>query len=426
VTAPLLTYADAARLVMQHACAWRDGRHGLEGHSERRVERVKLLDAQDRVLATPIEAERDQPPFDRSTRDGYACRAEDLTAADGARPWLTVAGSLQAGASPSGALLMRGQALEIMTGAIVPSEADCVVMLEHVERRGDAIRLEAGRAMRPGQNIVRRGAEAQRGAVVLEAGVRLRPQHIAAAAACGAAEVDVFARPRVAILATGDELVELDAAIEPYQIRNSNSYSLAAQVRSTGGIAQRLPVARDERAHVREMVERALADADMLLLSGGVSAGKYDLVEETLLTLGAEFIFTGVAMQPGKPVVFGHLPSSKDIARVPLFGLPGNPVSTMVTFLLFASPVLRALGGERAIEPSFAQARLAREFRTQTGLTRFLPARLTGGWDGASVDMIAWQGSGDLAATSQANCFLVVPPDMAEMQAGAMVSVLLA
>jgi molybdopterin molybdotransferase len=341
-------------------------------------------------------------------------------------------GSRQAGAPAVADGLRPGEALEIMTGAIVPSEADCVVMLEHVEKRGgdDAIRLEAGRAMQPGQNIVRRSAEAQRGAVVLEAGVRLRPQHIAAAAACGAVEVDVFARPRVAILATGDELVELDAAIKPYQIRNSNSYSLAAQVRSTGGIAQRLPVARDDRAHVREMVERALADADMLLLSGGVSAGKYDLVEETLLALGAEFIFTGVAMQPGKPVVFGHLPSGKegrnDSARVPSFGLPGNPVSTMVTFLLFAAPVLRALEGERAIEPSFAQAQLAREFRTQTGLTRFLPARLTGGWDGASVELVAWQGSGDLAATSQANCFLVVPPDVAELQADATVSVLLA
>jgi molybdopterin molybdotransferase len=310
-------------------------------------------------------------------------------------------------------------------------------MLEHVEKRGGApnepgtaIRLEAGRALRAEQNIVRRGAEAQQGAVVLEEGVRLRPQQIAAAAACGAAEVDVYVRPRVAILATGNELVELDDAIEPYQIRNSNSYSLAAQVRSAGGIAERLPVARDDRAHVREMVERALADADMLLLSGGVSAGKYDLVEETLLALGAEFVFTSVAMQPGKPVVFGHLPAQDALrsggVRVPLFGLPGNPVSTMVTFLLFAAPVLRALGGERAIEPAFAQAQLAREFRTQTGLTRFLPARLSGGWDGARVDLIAWQGSGDLAATAQANCFLVVPPDAAELQAGAMVSVLLA
>jgi molybdopterin molybdotransferase len=301
-------------------------------------------------------------------------------------------------------------------------------MLEHVERREEdgAIRLQAGRSMHPGQNIVPRGMEAQQGTVILQAGLRLEPQHIAAAAACGAAEVDVYARPRVAILPTGDELVELDAPIEPYQIRNSNSYSLAAQVRSAGGDARRLPVVQDERAHVRASIEEAIEDTDMLLLSGGVSAGKYDLVEEILLSLGAEFAFTGVAMQPGKPVVFGNLPSSKGGRQIPLFGLPGNPVSTMVTFALFAAPMLRALGGESAVEPKFAQARLGRELHTQKGLTRFLPARLTGSWDGATVDTIAWQGSGDLAATAQANCFVVIPPDATELPAGATVSVLLA
>jgi molybdopterin molybdotransferase len=422
VTASVVSYPEAAQLVFEHARA-------LGGAAVPRSERMELLAAQGRVLATPVHAERDQPPFHRSTRDGYAGRAEDLSGGQ----WLSVAASLRAGAPLVPRPLPSGQVFEIMTGAPVPADADCVVMLEHVERReeGGVIRLQAGRSMQPGQNFVPRGMEAQQGAVILQAGLRLEPQHIAAAAACGAAQVDVYARPRVAILPTGDELVELDAPIEPYQIRNSNSYSLAAQVRSAGGDARRLPVARDERAHVRASIEGAIQDTDMLLLSGGVSAGKYDLVEEILLSLGAEFAFTGVAMQPGKPVVFGHLPSGRLRSRsggteVPLFGLPGNPVSTMVTFALFAAPMLRALGGESAVEPRFAQGRLGRELLTQKGLTRFLPARLTGSCDGATVDTIAWQGSGDLAATAQANCFVVVPPDVTELPAGATVSVLLA
>ncbi|MGI8772251.1 MAG: molybdopterin molybdotransferase MoeA [Acidobacteriaceae bacterium] len=417
MSAPVVTYPEAALLVLEHARALRDA-------ADLKRERADLPAAQGRVLAEAIHAERDQPPFDRSTRDGYAGRAEDLMG----RQWLPVAGSLRAGSPQAVSPLPPGQVLEIMTGAPAPAQADCVAMLEHVERREEdgAIRLQAGRAVRAGQNIVGRGSEARRGAVVLEAGLRLEPQHIAAAAACGAADVDVYTRPRVAILPTGDELVELNAPMEPYQIRNSNSYSLAAQVRSAGGDARRLPVARDERAHVRAMIERAIEDADMLLLSGGVSAGKYDLVEETLLSMGAEFVFTGVAMQPGKPVVFGHVPAGSGGRRIPLFGLPGNPVSTMVTFLLFAAPMMRALGGEIAIEAKFAQARLLRELATQTGLTRFLPARLSGGWEGAAVERIAWQGSGDLAATARANCFVVIPPDVTELSTGATVSVLLA
>ncbi len=417
MNAPIIPYSEAALLVVAHARAMRDAR-------DLRTERVDLPAAQGRVLATAVHAERDQPPFDRSTRDGYAGRAEDLMRGE----WLPVAGTLRAGAPPAVSPLPAGRVFEIMTGAAAPAQADCVVMLEHVDRREEdgAVRLQAGRTAKAGQNIVPRGMEAQRSAVVLEAGVRLEPQHIAAAAACGAAEVDVCARPRVAILPTGDELVELGAAMEPYQIRNSNSYSLAAQVRSAGGDARRMPVARDERAHVRAMIERAIEDADMLLLSGGVSAGKYDLVEETLLSMGAEFVFTGVAMQPGKPVVFGHMPAASGGGRIPLFGLPGNPVSTMVTFLLFAAPMMRALGGEVAVEPKFAQARLERELATQTGLTRFLPARLSGRWECATVETVAWHGSGDLAATARASCFVVVPPDVSRLKVGDTVSVLLA
>ena len=238
---------------------------------------------------------------------------------------------------------------------------------------------------------------------------------VGAAAACGAAQVSAFRRPRVAIVATGDELVELEQALSPHQIRNSNSYSLAAQVAALGAEPVRLPIARDERGHLKGVITQAL-ESDLLLLSGGVSMGKYDLVEEMLLELGAEFYFTGALIQPGKPVVFGKLP------QVPFFGLPGNPVSTMVTFLLFVQPLLGALCGDRNPGPRFALARLASEVRVKTGLTRFLPAVLGAE---STVEVVPWQGSGDLAATSRANCFLVVPADVAMLQAGETVSVLL-
>jgi molybdopterin molybdotransferase len=302
-----------------------------------------------------------------------------------------------------------------MTGAPVPAGGDCVVMVEHVSVVDGFVHLSAGRSIKHGENIVAAGAEARAGEEILPAGTRMAPAQLAAAAACGAAQVSVFRRPRVAIVATGDELVELDQRPLPHQIRNSNSYSLAAQVAAFGAEPVRLPIARDDRGHL-EGVIRAALDADLLLLSGGVSVGKYDLVEEVLLGLGAEFFFTGALIQPGKPVVFGTLP------QIPFFGLPGNPVSTMVTFLLFVQPLLGALSGDRERTPRFALARLANEVRVKTGLTRFLPAILT---PEITVEPVPWRGSGDLASTSRANCFLVVPPDVPHIATGETVTVLL-
>ena len=238
----------------------------------------------------------------------------------------------------------------------------------------------------------------------------------AAAAACGAAHLSVFARPRVAIVATGDELVEMDQKPLPQQIRNSNSYSLAAQVMAAGAEPVRLPIARDERTHLEGIIRTALEN-DLLLLSGGVSMGKYDLVEEVLLSLGAEFFFNGALIQPGKPVVFGKL------GKLYFFGLPGNPVSTMVTFSLFVEPLLGALCGDAGRAPRFAQGALASDVHVKTGLTRFLPARLR---PDLTVEPVSWQGSGDLANTSRSNCFLVVPADRPLLAAGETVTILLA
>jgi molybdopterin molybdotransferase len=302
-----------------------------------------------------------------------------------------------------------------MTGAPVPAGADCVVMVEHVERDGNTLRFSPGRSISPGDNIVPMGAEARAGDAILPRGTRISPAQIAAAAACGKGQFSVFARPRVAIVATGDELVEVDQQPLKHQIRNSNSYSLAAQVLAAGAEPVRLPIARDEREHLEGIIRTAL-ESDLVLLSGGVSMGKYDLVEEVLLSLGAEFFFTGAMIQPGKPIVFGRL------GRVYFFGLPGNPVSTMVTFCLFVEPLLGALCGDACRGPRFAQARLASEVRVKTGLTRFLPASLTD----VRVQPVIWQGSGDLASTSRANCFLVVPADRPVLAAGETVEILLA
>jgi molybdopterin molybdotransferase len=420
----ILTYAEAAALVLERA---REQSQRLVSTDARRpgrgtpnVEQVPLLEAVHRVLAAPICADRDLPPFHRSTRDGYAVQTAALITG----AWLPVAGILRAGEPAPAQSLSPGSALEIMTGAPVPAGADAVVMLEHVEIADNRIRLSEGRKLRPGSHIVPSGSEARRGDPLVTAGTRLAASHIAALAAVGAAQVDVFAKPRVGILATGDELVEITATPRPHQIRNSNSASLTAQVAVAGGEPIRLGIARDNLDELRALLDTAQQSCDLLLLSGGVSAGKYDLVEQALAERGAIFHFTGVRIQPGKPTVFGELPArTSGSTPLPFFGLPGNPVSTMVTFLLFAAPVLRALAGEANPAPRFAQARLIAA-EPPADITRFLPAHLDANWDHATVRRIPWQGSGDLAATAQSNCFVVLPPETA-IEAGAAVQVLL-
>jgi molybdopterin molybdotransferase len=390
-------------------------------------ETVSLPDALGRVLAEPVLADRDQPPFPRSTRDGFACRASAV--ASGAP--LKVIGLLKAGeswpGSRVGGALDAEEAVEIMTGAPLPVGADCVVMIEHVERTADVIRLMGGRRIEPGENFIPAGAEARSAATLVTTGTRLGPSQIAAAASVGASRLRVYPRPKVAILSTGDELVSLDTRPLPFQIRNSNSYSLAAQVLALGGEPLIQPIAADSEHALEQSVRAAVTGGcNLLLLSGGVSMGKYDLVEGVLASLGAGFFFTGVRIQPGKPVVFGELAS---LGRLPFFGLPGNPVSTMVTFALFAAPVVAALCGERGYAPRFAEAHLAERVQPKSGLQRFLPARLSANAETATVALVPWQGSGDIAGTAQANCLLVVPepaPGSSEcLSSGQLVRVLL-
>ncbi len=378
------------------------------------------------MLAAPLRADRNQPPFARSTRDGYACRAVEAAAYG----WLPVAGSTRAGQAPSGPLPV-GVAWEIMTGAPVPAGADAVAMLEHVELLDGQIRLHPARKIAPGENIVLQGAEARAGDQLLAAGVRLGSAQIALAAACGYAKLPVFAKPRVAILATGDELVPVESQPAPGQIRNSNSPMLAALVAAAGGEPWILPAVADT-ADALDSALAAAARADLLLITGGVSAGKFDLVEAALASLGARFHFTGVRMQPGKPVVFGELPRSTgavpELRFQPIFGLPGNPISSAVTFLLFAAPVLEALAGCHEARPRFALAQLASPWQGKPGLTRFLPAVCDFSFalgKRPAVTLIATQGSGDLAAFARSNCFVVVPETAVRLELGEIASILL-
>jgi molybdopterin molybdotransferase len=377
-----------------------------------------LLRCMGRVLAEAVIAGRDQPPFDRSTRDGFAVRAQDASDS------LKVVGMVRAGERWRGGELEQGAAIEIMTGAPMPEGADAVVMVEHVERVGEEIRLSAGRSIVAGENVVLRGSEARAGDAVLGVGTVIEGAEIALAAACGCSELKVFRRPRVAIVATGDELVELDAVPEEWQIRNSNSYGLGALVERAGGEAVRSPIVPDRRVELEERI-RAARECDLVVLSGGVSMGKYDLVEEVLEALGAEFFFTGVRMQPGKPVVFGRLPAEGEMAARFFFGLPGNPVSTQVTFHCFVEPLLRAMGGAGVDGPRFVQATLGEDVAGRAGLTRVLPARLRADRVRPEVRMVGWQGSGDLAANARANCYAVLPEGTERFVAGDVITVLL-
>lgn len=370
-----------------------------------------VWDALGLVLAQEVKTDREYPPFDRSTRDGYAVRSGEVKP----RAQLKCVGEIKAGDTVTEALSV-GTCVQIMTGAAVPEGADAVVMIEHTQREGDLVQFE--RAAQAGQNIVPRGSEARAGQTILKPGMRLGFVELALAAQVGATQLQCAKRPRVAILSTGDEVVLIDQQPGPFQIRNSNSVSLAAQVRIAGGEPVVLGNAADRVEDLGEKIERGLNE-DALVLTGGVSMGKYDLVESVLKALGAEFFFDAVAIRPGKPAVFA-------ICRgKPVFGLPGNPVSTMVTFRLFVTPAIDLLSGAESHPLPLVEARLAQALNERPGLTHFLPARIE--WHGAEpqVSTLKWQGSGDIAALAGANCFLVVPAEREKIASGERVSVLL-
>lgn len=370
------------------------------------LEEVELLRGVGRVLAEPVTADRDFPARPRSVRDGFAVRSVNLPGR------LRIVGEVRAGES-FGGVVNAGEAVEIMTGAPMPDGSDSVVMVEHTSVYDGF--MQTDHTLRAGENVNPRASEAGAGDVLLNAGVRLGYTEMALLATVGRVRVAVFVKPRVAILATGDEIVGIEETPLPHQVRNSNSYSLAAQVLLAGGCPEMLPVARDEYSATRDLIERALS-FDLVLLSGGVSAGKYDIVEKVLADLGAEFYFDRVLIQPGQPLVFGS------VGEKFFFGLPGNPASTMVTFEIFAKPALELLAGQTDPMLPITWARLGRDFKQKTGLTRFLPARLSA--DGDEVVPVAWQGSSDVAAMARSNVFLVTEPDREYWAAGEKIRVL--
>jgi molybdopterin molybdotransferase len=414
----ILSFEAARHVVEEHAASLRP----------RGKELVELLESASSILAEPVTADRNFPPFPRATRDGYAVRAEDLTQLPAT---LEVIGEIKAGAAAT-MKVESGQAVSIMTGAPAPPGADAVVMVEYTAREGD--RVEIKKTVGPGDNIVPAGAEAKRGERLLTPGMRLDHAAIAVAASVGRSRLLVYAKPRVAVLSTGDEIVDIDVPPGPTQIRNSNSYSLAAQIQAAGGEPVLLPIAPDKSARLRELIADGF-EADLLLLTGGVSMGKYDLVEEALAEFNAEFFFTGAQIQPGRPIVFGRVPcgtgtpagegASAPAAHTYFFGLPGNPVSTMVTFELFARPMVEALAGMLPRKLVFLHAKLKSEIKTKTGLKRFLPAILSGEFEQAEVELTGWQGSGDITAAARPKCYVVIAADREHIAAGEWVPVML-
>mgnify|MGYP001570967691 CR=1 FL=1 len=374
------------------------------------VESIRLGESLNRVLAQPVVSDRDYPPFHRSVRDGYAVRSVDLLSGSSL---LTCVGEIKAGQHFKG-VLGPGQCVQIMTGAPLPEGADAVVMIEFTSRKEDYVSIQRGVAC--GENVVERGAESKRGDVLIPGGSRIRITDLALMAQVGVDRPTVFRMPTVAVLSTGDEVVDASQTPGAFQIRNSNSFSLAGLVEMAGGEAVSLGNSPDEISALRKRILQGL-EADILVISGGVSMGKYDLVEAVLRDLGAEFFFDAVAIRPGKPTVFGRCRDHF------FFGLPGNPISTMVTFGLFVRPAIDILGGASVGPLLLAAARLAVEVRQKKGLKGFLPARLEREGDEVRVQTLSWQGSGDLVALSRSDCFLIFPDDQECLKAGEYVTV---
>ncbi|MFZ0212764.1 MAG: gephyrin-like molybdotransferase Glp [Candidatus Acidiferrales bacterium] len=377
------------------------------------TETVKLENALGRILAEQIAADRDYPPFDRATRDGFAVRAADC-GKPGAK--LRVIGEVQAGGTFT-RKVSAGECVQIMTGAALPDGADAVVMVEHTRpgARQDEVVMEMSAIS--GMNFVPAGSESRAADILLRARARIGYAEIALAAQVGRAEIKIYRKPRIAIVSTGNEVVPVDTQPGPFEIRNSNGASLAVQVRLAGGEAVPLGNARDRIEVLRQVIERGL-EADALVVSGGISMGKYDLVGEVLRDLGAEFAFDGVAMRPGRPVTFGICKGK------PVFALPGNPVSTMVTFELFAVPAIDILCGTEARALTLLKAKLEKPTEQKAPLTHFVPANVQWRDGEAVVAELPWQGSGDIATLARGNCFLVVHQTKLKLAAGELVDVL--
>jgi molybdenum cofactor synthesis domain-containing protein len=381
------------------------------------AEEVALTEARGRVLAEDVAADTDLPPFDRALMDGYAVRAGDTR---GAPVRLRVVGEAAAGRGWRGAL-GAGEAVRIMTGAPLPAGADGVQQVEVTRELDGGALVEIDRECAPGQFVSRRATEIEAGEVVLRAGERVTAASLAALASFGRARVRVGARPRVAVIATGTELVPVTERPGPDQIRDSNTYSLGGYAESAGATVERLPFAPDDAGLLGRLVAECAERADMVVLSGGVSMGVYDFTKAALAALGAQVFFERVALRPGKPTVFARMPGAR---RALVFGLPGNPVSVSVTFNLFARTALLAMQGASAPALHEERAVLARDVRGAAGRASYLPA-VVGTDDRGRLfaDPLRWAGSSDFVAFTRATALLIVPANVKQLPAGSLVNV---
>jgi molybdopterin molybdotransferase len=351
------------------------------------------------TLAEDVSSDVDSPPFTKAMMDGYAVRASDVTAVPAVLQVVEEVGAGQVPAKPVG----KGEATRIMTGAPIPDGADAVVMIERTETVSPSqVRILA--AAKPQQHILARGSEMKSGEVVLRRGARLGPQEFGLLATVGKVSTTIYLKPRVAILTTGNEVVEPPARPGPGQIRNSNGPMLMAQVLRAGGSPRSLGIGRDSMESLRALVTTGLSESDVLILSGGVSAGKYDLVPVVLEELGVTSHFHKVTLKPGKPFLFGTRGEKL------VFGLPGNPVSSFVCFELFVRPALRAMSGNTEPGPRIASLPIAARFETDNDRPTYWPAHVEFGPDCMKVRALPWSGSADLRALHGANALLSIPP----------------
>lgn len=378
------------------------------------AESVALGDALGRVLAADVCSGADLPPFDRAAMDGYALRSADVT---GVPATLRVAGLVAAG-RPRECALEPGQAVQIMTGAPVPEGADAVLQVERTRSLDGGARVELLAPVEPGLNVAPRGSEVRAGEVVLERGHWIDPAAIAVLATVGAARVEVGRRPRVAVLATGDELVDVADAPQPGQVRDSNGPTLLALARLAGADPWPLGRVADDGPRLARRLAEGL-QADVLLVSGGVSEGVYDLVEPALAQLGVERFFERVAVKPGQPLVFGRRGTTL------VFGLPGNPVSTQVTFELFVRPALLKMQGAAVPTRPLLEARLAAPLANRSRRRNHLPVRLRCEGGGLVAHPVRSQGSADVRAHAQAHALVVLEPERTRAEAGERVPALL-
>lgn len=392
-------------------------------------ERQPILDCLEQVLAEDIYSTIDVPPLDNSAMDGYALQAEDTHGAGGSSPrYLTVVGELAAGAVPTKEV-GSGTAIRIMTGAPIPQGADTVVQFEDTDEvsrrssRGDLAQIGILRQVNTGLNVRRRGEDIAKGVLVLGKGTLLRPQEIGMLASLGRPTALVVRRPVVAILATGDELIAVDQPLTAGKIHDSNTYTIAAEVLRYGGVPRILGIGRDSVQSLTEKIDQGL-DADMLITSGGVSKGDYDMVKDVLAQRG-EISFWTVRMKPGKPLAFGTMTKREGERerKVPHLGLPGNPVSSMITFEQFARPaILKMMGHQNLTKPTI-RAIIDDDIRNRDGrrvFTRVIVARRDGQY---YATLTGPQGSGILTSMAQANGLAVIPESSKGVKPGDVVEV---